>query len=129
MTATEPTDLYAFLLERLDDDERAACAATPGQLYIAQTGPGDDVQSGKDAAHSARHTAERVLADVWGRRSLIVDVNDFIDKVDELVDEDDEHPMAQVGAAWRESVLRGLAAAYADHPDYQQVWKPASLVE
>jgi hypothetical protein len=91
--------LLDWLRGQLDDDERAARAATPGPWGydprtefpmpdgaklefvhagttpdlrgIAATGPSNDPQSMADAGHIARHDPEHVLADVAAKRALL----------------------------------------------------------
>jgi hypothetical protein len=119
--------LVAWLSAQLDDDERAASAASPGPWRydptrgfrmpdsgplefvfsgaeqevrgIAATGPADDPQSMADAGHIARHDPEHVRADVAAKREII----------------------QRYGQS---DVIRLLAAGYRDRPGYQPEWAP-----
>ncbi|MGH9252637.1 MAG: DUF6221 family protein [Acidimicrobiales bacterium] len=133
MTLTE------FLTARFDEDEVAAQAAFPGPwrhdpgkewfidpdklraaragvrqsggeeavlaghalvVGVAATGPSDDPQSMADADHIARHDPARVSADVEAKRRIM--------KV----------------AEFELDILELLALPYADHPDYDEAWRP-----
>lgn len=95
------TTIEGFIAARLDEDERAARAATPGPwrynpdkhnrppyssayeeavftgpagadaICIAGTGPSDDPQSMADAAYIARHDPARVLAECAAKRRIL----------------------------------------------------------
>jgi len=79
------------------------------------------------ADHIARHDPARVLADIAAKRSLIVDYRIVVanNAIERRVSPDDE-----VRAAARDliakslfMILRRLAAAYADHPDFRSEWR------
>ncbi|MEE1814225.1 DUF6221 family protein [Streptomyces sp. SP18ES09] len=138
-------DLIAFLRARLDDDEqtaRAAAAAIGGDddadvpLTIA-----DDAYEAV-AEHIARHDPARALAEVEAKRLILLIHNTPAAVSPKLAaiglregeaPEDDrscmgcglnmmEDPItADVNAC---PILRALALPYADHPDYQDSWRP-----
>lgn len=141
--------LVEFLRARLDEDEAAAKAATPGPWRVVNVtdyrsatvdGP-DALQDGGydetikarkqvmrpqtvipqdadygptvelvDAEHIARHDSARVLAEVESKRKLIEQ------HVGYYGGGDDEF--------WPVQTLRLLALPYADHPDYDEAWRP-----
>ena len=68
-----------------------------------------------EATHIARHDPARVLADVESKRRI---VEMFSGNLHERWD--DGFEAEKIGR----EVLRALAAVYADHPDYQEAWKP-----
>ncbi|MGC9668875.1 DUF6221 family protein [Planosporangium sp. 12N6] len=120
-------DLIAWLSAQLDDDERAARAASPGPWGydpshefrmpgsgplefvgagvapdfhgIAATGPADDPQSMADAGHIARHDPVHVCRDVEAKRKII----------------------ERYGGS---EVVRLLASGYRDRPGYRAEWAP-----
>lgn len=130
-------DVADFIRARLDEDEAAARAATPGAWKIRPRLEGVCIDAGEydqviapgvvscgsycyggtssvdisdaDAEHIARYDPARVLADVAAKREIVAWVGDY--------DADPD------GSAW--GILGHLAALYADHPDYQQEWRSA----
>lgn len=126
-------DIVAFLTARLDEDERLARAATAGPWTVddeeyAETIYGADhtavvaggrwggeasvFESTEDARHIARHDPPRVLREVAAKRKLVnsltaITGGDWIDAGEPVV---------------ADLALRGLAATYADHPDYNPAW-------
>lgn len=145
MTLTE------FLLARYAEDEAVARAATPGpwtweepstekwpsgdqSLVTAWSesdgspkpvlyGWGYDA-SGIDAedadrVHIARHDPARVLAECEAKRRIVsLFAPTLADDKRAALGEWDE-------TAWRgEQALRALAQPYADHPDFQEEWRP-----
>jgi Family of unknown function (DUF6221) len=123
-------DLVAFILARLDEDERIARAAGayyPSWAYDRETftvanaespiaarkadgrSPINDV----DGEHIARHDPARVLRDVEGKRRLVDTVTA-------------ERPVNSrpVDAALALTVLRLTALAWSDHPGYRAEWAP-----
>jgi hypothetical protein len=133
-------ELIAFLRRMLDADEARARAATPGPwrhnpdkhwrkpgtswfeeavfagapgadaTCVAGTGETDDPQSMADADHIARHDPARVLADVAAKRAILNAA------VMLLVDDAEDEEAAEI--------VKNLALPYADHPDYQESWRP-----
>jgi hypothetical protein len=110
-------DLVQFLRARLAEDEAIATAV------LRNAGRGSDwwdastlmeraQLSRAEAEHIAAHGPSRVLADVNAKRRLI----------DEAIDADE--PGEYWNSEPRDWVLRFLAVAYAEHPDYSQAWRP-----
>lgn len=131
-------DLADFLLARITEDENTARGSTrgpwrwfPGRgglpAFLESTGAtathwveGQSFQAptvvlgssqnsmlrvrGRDAEHIAAWHPTRVIAECRAKRQVI-----------EAVEED---------GATRDLVLRALAVAYADHPDYREEWRP-----
>jgi hypothetical protein len=91
--------LTEFLRARLDEDQAAAEAwSTPFSNPTAE-----------QREHIARHDPARVLAEVDAKRRIIVECESLIDD-----------PAVRA----METALCLLALPYADHPDYDQTWKP-----
>lgn len=99
-------------------------------VTIASTGPADDPASMADAAHIARHDPARVLAECAAKRR-IVELHRDLERV--VVDADsDEHLRLTGGGECSEChhktmpcpTLRHLAVVHADHPDYDEAWRP-----
>jgi hypothetical protein len=103
MTLTE------FILARLDEDEAAVKAlrvvVDPG-TYLSSGIERPTELDAATAAHCDRYYPRRVLAEVAAKRALVE------------MDEDDRYSDAYVVA------IRALAAVYADHPDYDEAWRP-----
>lgn len=133
-------DLAAFLRARLDDDEQAAHKAaalcgchpespswtfgdesTDGRILVVND-PHPDVRRKLSrrwngsygglftAEHIVRHDPTRILAEVKAKRRII----------DRYENYDTDAPELDVPR----SVLEALALPYADHPDYQELWRP-----
>lgn len=136
-------DLVQFLRDRLNEDERAAQRADPGQwifrtlgrhdLAAVKTETGmaqlDGSRATANAVHMTRHDPARVLREVEAKRRML-----------------DEHTPARppgrpnmerhclsctTAQTWDEAsgestclTLRLLALPYADHPDYRNDWRP-----
>lgn len=135
-------DLAAFVSARLDEDEAAAKAATPGPWILAEgrewldkhvvfgegSWPGHiqqvcnvDYAEHKEGnlAHIALHDPDRVLREVEAGRRLLA-------RYEEL-----QHPKTLLERATfpmlAEVVLaciRDRAAVYDYHPDFREEWKP-----
>jgi len=129
-------DLITFLRARLDEDQAVAQAATAGpwttmgQRVMApsppSTRPGVGMAAGhaaasadfnETAAHIARHDPARVLAEVEAKRILLGDHERFVAERRRMMGGWDSYPEAS-------PVLTAFAAAYADHPDYREEWRP-----
>lgn len=67
-----------------------------------------------DARHIARHDPARVLAEVDAKRRLIA----------EVWDEREGFPTERTPGNTADTVLRHLALPYAEHPDYDEAWRP-----
>jgi hypothetical protein len=134
-------DLIEFLRAMLDEDERAARAATSGSwrhdpdkhwhkpgtawfeeavfagsagdaaICVAGTGETDDPQSMADAAHIARHDPAQVLAEVAAKREIM---ELGICCACAVEKQPCDH---------RDATLRLLTLPYAWHPDYREEWR------
>jgi hypothetical protein len=119
-------EIVVWLTAQLDNDERAASAASPGPWSyspihefrmpgsgplefvrggtdpdfngIAATGPADDPQSMADAEHIARHDPTHIRHDTEAKRRIIQQYGDS-------------------------EVVRLLAAGYRDRPGYRPEWE------
>jgi len=133
---TAPT-LTEFLLARIAEDEAEAHAAT-GHAWRVTRDPlgvhvehdlarpmgrvamrlGRDMGIGgnADAAHIARHDPARALAECEAKRRI----------VEVWPDSFGSWTADQAYAAKRvkDAVLLDLATVYADHPDYDEAWRP-----
>jgi len=82
----------------------------------------------ENSVHAARHDPARVLAECEAKRKIValfsetesvyhsfVDAQDYLDSI--LND-------SRIEVEALTPVLQALALPYADHPDYQQEWKP-----
>ena len=92
---TKPVTMLTFLRHRIDSDEWDARFFGADEAGVAR------------AVREA--TAKRVL------------VSDFAVRVDRILDSQDRVCVNDV-PGYR--AMRHLAAVYADHPDYQEEWKP-----
>lgn len=125
-------DLVAFLRARLDEDEQTAAAASPGPWHA--NAESDEVLAVDDitvadgfalsgqqlratTAHIARHDPARVLREVEAKRGVI-----------EQYESIGTPPPGEIGPELSRAelgrVLRLLALPYADHPDYDEDWRP-----
>ncbi|MGW3491963.1 DUF6221 family protein [Streptomyces sp. NPDC001054] len=129
--------LLAFLRARLDEDEATARAASGGP-WRAHTGPVKPWQSRgelihpvytwdrpvgapvimtamwADSAHIAYHHPERVLADVEAARVLIAQYEGLVDAALD----------GFTGVFALAAAIRAKATVYAEHPDYDESWRP-----
>jgi hypothetical protein len=130
-------DLAEFLLARITDEESLARdAASEGnphrsgwQLWTnkVDTTPGGEVLGprGSVEAHPSR-----VLAECEAKRRIvelhaITVTEDWINPIDGPAYRDDDHSCAICG--WVRDAcetVKLLALPYADHPDYEEEWKP-----
>ena len=134
------SDLAAFLLARIGEDEAAARAASEGpwfqdgtairgqpRLYAPSAGPTLVVTHtwSTEAAHILRHDPVRVLREAEAKRKIIGEYDEFRAEVNRP----DEHAGAGVttGAKELRFAVRCLAAIYADHAEYEAEWRPAQL--
>ncbi|MFE9850313.1 DUF6221 family protein [Streptomyces sp. NPDC005576] len=142
-------DLVQFLRDRLDEDEAVARGVTVPLDW--HQGPGDDdpewtsdemvcmwppefhtpYEQDKHwrgltadpaglAAHIARHDPARILREVEAKRQMIETFESRYKAAKA------SNTSTTLGLEWvvRADVLRLLALPYADHPDYQQEWRP-----
>lgn len=114
-------DLVEFLTARLDEDEQAAMRVKSNWRQIGETGVivasdggyAEECANGNwtgIAEHIVRHDPARVLAEVDAKRQLI----DWVLK----------WPMRPHLPSSVDGVLERLALPYADHPDYNEAWRP-----
>lgn len=144
------TDLAAWLLERIADDEAVARAATSlgygwdadglaGDVYAS----GDDPQTGTlvaeagehaDAAHIARWDPDRVLAECVAKRRIVEaheQVKDYFDRDDpdaltgcQCCDWDSDCQTVMPNDEPGCYTLRLLALPYVTHAGYNEAWRP-----
>lgn len=113
---TSVDDLIAFYAARLDEEERLADAATHAGLGI-DIGPGGKAVSDDPDVqdHFATWNPSRVRREVEAKRAIVAEFQ----KVDKP--EDPWHADADA-TFW--SVIKHMASAYSDHPDYRPEWAP-----
>jgi len=105
-----PEDLAQGRTSRGEEFVAATGGPGPDGECVAATGPADDPQSMRDAAHIARWGPVRVLSDAAAKRAVL--------------------GALQAAEEWGQDrrdlvyVVRHLAAVYRDHPDYQEEWAP-----
>lgn len=108
-------DLVAFLRQRLDDDQRVAEAADHGTCwYDCDEGHGD---------HHQRWDPARVLRDVEGGRRLI-EQYEAMRAGAEAAAGTILAGAAKVRLGAYEFALKCRALPFADHPDYDESWRP-----
>lgn len=121
MSDTKTVTLTEFLTARLDEDEAVARAAfsdldEPGEAW-RPSGLEDPWPT--QERHVLRHDPARVLAEVKAKRRIL----ELDDEV--LRREVRNGDASGAGASLMLSiVLRLLALPYADHPDYDEAWRP-----
>lgn len=134
-------DLAEFLLARIAEDKEVAGGSLPprkwaykaygnrlgGQvLGISEDWRGTGFQQVSE--HIARHDPARVLAECEAKRRIVESHEDAgkswsrsggIEHACSMCGTADEYPVE-----WPCLTLRLLALPYADHPDYDQSWRP-----
>lgn len=98
--------IVEFLLARIAEDEARAQARREAMLNVAERWPtlSEDIRNLIDV-----RGIDRVLAECQAKRAIIEQVSDI----------------EWTGSyAVRDVVLGHLAAVYADHPDYDEAWRP-----
>lgn len=99
--------LVEFLRARLNEDEAAAKAWLPfGNPDAAQR------------EHIARHDPGRVLAEVEAKRRIL-------DEYEQATGQYATHSQVSAGEEiGLRFALKALALPYAEHPDYDEAWRP-----
>jgi hypothetical protein len=111
MTLTE------FLLARIAEDEDEARIANAG-YYLRYS---FDRLDQRVVDHLSRHAPARVLAECEAKRRIVAehpDYGGYGESCETCADSaEDLRP-------WPCETLLALAAVYADHPDYDEAWRP-----
>jgi hypothetical protein len=117
-------DLIDFLRARLDEDEQAARTASPSPWKDPEEDESESLWlTREDAYHIYRWEPARVLREVKAKRRIIELC--AAPMVDITAPGDGERQYVPgEGPSWGEPVLRALAEAYADYPDYCEEWRP-----
>jgi hypothetical protein len=108
--------LTEFLNARLDEDEavaQRAHASTPGRGLF--NGPGLDPVIPRDRLLAEVEAKRRIMRLAYEATGLDMDKD-----LDRAVEAREKSGIAFVG----ERMLMALAAPYADHPDYDEEWRP-----
>lgn len=123
-------DLVQFVTARLDEEAELAASASPGPwstnaeadevlavdgVTVADGFALSGQQLRATTRHIARHGPARVLAEVDAKRVLLTEYERL--KYEVMSDD-------MSGVTALERVLRAKAAVHADHPDYQEAWRP-----
>jgi len=122
MTITE------FLLARIAEDEDRAKRAGfgYGSVWQVEVDSAEDwatvhadgrrdmvgCEDGDVSDHIARHDPARVLAECESKRRIVVRL-----QMSRMLP-------VQIGDHAAEAILRALALPHADHPDYDEAWRP-----
>ena len=107
-------NLAEFLTARLDEDEQAARAADDDLGYLIGAVEYNYPKEEVDERHALRHAPPRVLAEVNAKRRLL----DWLAR-------EDERALDNNLWWWDGDGARKLMALpYADHPDYDEAWRP-----
>jgi hypothetical protein len=105
-----------FLDSSEDYDERSIRYTGPSTLYRGQSADysiADRVDE-DDAEHIARHDPARVLREITAKRAILA-----------MAEGQPTHDLAEETAKDAlEDVVRVLAVAWSDHPDYDPDWMP-----
>jgi len=144
------SELTDFLEARLAEDEVAARAASPGgwhygdvesvaggmlydesrtiaHLVYEQRDDHDgsivrhmlSAEADANGHHIARHDPARVLADVAAKRRMLELRYSWNLHAERAPDLD----LLTVQVATADAIIRGFAAAYAEHPDFREEWR------
>ena len=126
------SDLAAFLLARIAEDEAAARVAVADSGLIDAAKRADTAAQGRaaDCAHIARHDPARVLAECAAKRRIVedhrsFDANDWPHNRPRLICTrcyDGDNVFGDE-AMYPCLTLRALAQPYADHPDFAEEWR------
>lgn len=120
-------DIVEFLTARLDEDAAVAKDVRHDDWtdYDGWAELDQDVK-----AHAWRHDPARVLREVAAKRAIVhmhgSEQVDYINGDGDSRDSVDCKTCDPGGSPnlWPCDTLKYLAAAYADHPDYDQSWRP-----
>jgi hypothetical protein len=120
-------DLIAFLYARLDEDEAAARAWLPRVRLEGSSSWCDEVDESDlgpySIEHARLHDPARVLREVEAGRAMV----EKYERGRRLWNPDTKNwfsPAAAMFGSDMEWLIRTLAAAWSDHPDYRPEWKP-----
>lgn len=99
---------------------------------VATTGLSDDPQAMADAAHIARWDPARVLAECEAKRRVVkiaADASRAAAEARDLLNQSGREagPEQCLYDGWEDGFTRAvayLARPYADHPDYDEAWRP-----
>ncbi|APE21429.1 MULTISPECIES: DUF6221 family protein [Streptomyces] len=136
-------DLIAFLRARLDEDEELALQAQqlggapswdsaadvlllPGlktRRRLAEQGVPDALQDAVEA-HAARHDPARVLADVDAKRRIVTAYEEAATEFQDIGPGMVSYDRMVGSVSSLRTAIECLSLAYADHPDYQDMWRP-----
>lgn len=114
MTAATTTNLTAFLLARLDEDQAAALAASNAPC-VASASSLLGVLTITPPSIIARYDPARVLAEVASKRAIVAAYRQW--------DETEESYSPDYWAAPMSDVLYALASVYASHRDFDESWR------
>lgn len=106
---------------RLNEDEAAARATTDAEVEEQLSWA--EVRVGDAQAHIERHTPTRVLREVAAKRVLVGNWRQLILRIDAESDPDKRERLALTRHGLDQAAYQ-LASAYADHPDYEDTWRP-----
>lgn len=103
-----------FLLARITEEQAAAQACadagdTCALKWNATTEPGMSEQMDHVHDHVSRWDSVRVLAECEAKRRIVEQI---------------DRNVRDVPTGWSERILELLALPYADHPDYDEGWRP-----
>lgn len=107
-------DLITFLRARLGEDEQVAQSAGGG------IGGNPWERYGYDQDDHLCIHRSRVLAEVQAKRSIIDEYEDLQSETESIID---RLMMPSVRVIY-EHIIRYLALPYADHPSYDERWRP-----
>lgn len=121
--------LKEFLRARLDEDERAARRAKAFKYDRPTDAPWERarlaVEQGMGLSsdeHIARRDPARTLREVEAKRRIVVLYEEVERNTGTLTAREDRRD-ARIERVALANVIRLLAAAYADHPDYDEAWR------
>jgi hypothetical protein len=133
-----PTDLAAFLLARIAEDEQIARAASHERRWIHiiegytdrverefEEGVICSAQSAEFASHIANWDPARVLIECEAKRRMIDPYVRTVAAMDQVVRDDElEYAIVRTGAESFTFVAKLIGLAYAHHPEYHEEWRP-----